>query len=156
MADNDETCFLPDTAALAARNPGRLPNGRCKPGYSPATGNPEAKAQYEARQLWRNATTDEERLKVRQALIEQAHRWQPRSDPALLRYRSWQANDPYRAERTGRGILRAEQTNVVAVILGALAAFPEAKLAVAAKLAGRAVQVEGSSYGSDDGSDAAV
>ncbi len=56
--------------------------------------------------------------------------------------------------------IRAEQTNVVAVILGALAAFPEAKLAVAAELRGLSSANHGTGEenpgGPDDGNDASA
>ncbi len=151
---DDETSYLPDTAALAARNPDRSPNGWLKKGNALSRGNgggnPEAKAQYEARKLWRDAATEEEQLKVRAALVEQALDGNLGAIRLYVDVMHGKQVQPIELSGPDGESIRAEQTNVVAVILGALAAFPEARIKVAAALAGRPVEVEDSSDESGD------
>jgi hypothetical protein len=159
MVDND-TYLVPDVQELRDRNPNREPNGWLKPGNATSRGNsggnPEAKAQYAARMLWRGAATEEEQLKVRGQLVERCMAGNMAAIRLYVDIMHGKQAIPIELSGPDGESIRTEQASTLAVVLGALQAFPEAKIKVAAALSGRsAVQME-VSRGPDDGIDAAV
>jgi hypothetical protein len=137
---NDDVSYIPDTKALAAKHPNRHPDGRLKKGAQIGGGNPEAKEQYEARRLWRNAATEEEQLSVRAKLVERCLEGNMGAIRLYVEIMHGKQIIPIELSGPDGESIKEERANVVAVILGALTGHPEAKLAVGEALSGQLKQ----------------
>ena len=126
-------------------------NGKLLPGAKlVGGGNPEARAQYEARQLWRNAASEEEQLAVRAQLVERCMAGNMGAIRLYVDIMHGKQAIPIELSGPDGESIKTEAADTLAVVLGALQAFPEARIKVAAALAGRPAQTEGSVHGSAD------